>query len=67
MAKVKITKNKIHIPQSTIGYFIGLPLDALLIMWAGHSFNHNFNWGQSFWLSFFYNGIISAINSIKDE
>lgn len=66
MAKVEITKSRIHTPQSVIGYFLGLSIDALLIMWAGHSFNHNFNWGQAFWLSFFYTGIVSAINSIKD-
>lgn len=66
MAKVNITKKGVHAPQSTLAYFIALPIDALLFMWAGHSFSHNFNWGQAFWVSFFYNGIISAINSIKD-
>jgi len=35
-------------------------------MWAGHSFNQNWNWGQAFWISFFYNGILNAINVLKE-
>ena len=67
MAKnVKVSKDGVHVASSGLSYIIRLPLDALLLMWAGHSFNQSWNWGQAFWLSFFYNGIISAINSLKE-
>ena len=53
--------------KNLLSYAIGLPLDALLFMWAGHSFNQNWNWGQAFWISFFYNGILNAINVLKEQ
>ena len=65
LRKIKMT-NKEQQGKNLLSYIIGLPLDALLLMWAGHSFNQHWNWGQAFWISFFYNGIISAINSLKE-
>lgn len=49
-----------------ISHLLGLVINSVLFMYAGHVFHHNFNWGQAFWLSFFYTGILTNISALKE-